>query len=137
MNFNDISEDLAFLEQWEDRMAYVIDLGKTLAPLDPNAQNELTRVEGCASQVWLVPEFNNGLLEFKGASDAMIVQGLIAVLLARVNHKTPSEILAIDVKADFDKIGLANHLSGQRSNGLNAMINRITQIAQRAQKGLL
>ena len=133
MSFQNISEDMEFLEQWEDRMAYVIDLGKALEPLDPSLCNELTRVEGCASQVWLVPSEVNGKLSFAGASDAMIVQGLIAVLLSLVNYKTPQEILELDVKECFNRLGLAAHLSGQRSNGLAAMINRIRNIAQKAQ----
>ena len=132
-NFDDIKDDMAFLESWEDRMAYVIDLGKAMAPLAPAECNDLTRVEGCASQVWIVPQKDGGKLNFRGGSDAMIVQGLIAVLLARVNDLTADEILALDIKGDFDKIGLASHLSGQRSNGLTAMINRIQQIATKAQ----
>ncbi len=132
-HFDEINEDMAFLESWEDRMAYVIDLGKAMPALDPSECNDLTRVEGCASQVWIVPEQNDETLSFRGASDAMIVQGLIAVLLARVNGLSAKDILALDIKDDFDKIGLASHLSGQRSNGLAAMINRIQQIALKAQ----
>lgn len=133
VSFDDIKEDMAFLEAWEDRMSYVIDLGKAMPALDQSECNELTRVEGCASQVWIVPEQNDGVLHFRGGSDAMIVQGLIAVLLARVNGLSAGEILALDIKGEFDQIGLASHLTGQRSNGLAAMINRIQQVASKAQ----
>ncbi len=132
MSYDDIKTDLGFLESWEDRFAYVIDLGKMMEPLDEGERNDLTRVDGCASQVWLVPESEGGVMRFRGQSDAMIVSGLIAVLLAMVNGKTPEEILAIDVRAEFDKLGLASHLSGQRSNGLNAMAERIQILAKQA-----
>lgn len=132
MSYEDIQADLEFLDNWEDRFAYVIDLGKALPPLEESERNDLTKVEGCASQVWLVPSYENGKMQFRGQSDAMIVSGLIAVLLAMVNDKTPEEILAIDVRAEFDRLGLASHLSGQRSNGLNAMAERIQILAQQA-----
>ncbi len=132
MNYDDIAEDLSFLDSWEDRFAYVIDLGKALPPLDESERNDLTKVEGCASQVWLVPEMDGDTMVFRGQSDAMIVSGLIAVLLAMVNDKTPKEIMAIDVRSEFDKLGLASHLSGQRSNGLSAMAERIRILANQA-----
>ena len=133
MSFDDIKEDMAFLESWEDRMGYIIDLGKALPSLDPSEQNDLTRVRGCASQVWLVPEVADHAVSFRGGSDAMIVQGLIAVLLARINGHSPSEITEMDIKADFEAIGLAQHLSGQRSNGLASMIERVYQIVKQIQ----
>lgn len=132
MNYEDIKADLDFLDQWEDRFAYVIDLGKQMEPLKESERNDLTKVEGCASQVWLVPESDAGIMRFRGQSDAMIVSGLIAVLLAMVNEKSPDEILAIDVHEEFDRLGLAAHLSGQRSNGLNAMAERINILAKQA-----
>ncbi len=133
MSYEDIKGDLEFLDQWEDRYAYVIDLGKQMPPLDEAERNELTKVEGCASQVWLVPELENNKMHFRGQSDAMIVSGLIAVLISMVNDKTPDEILSIDIHDEFDKLGLASHLSGQRSNGLNAMAERIQILAKQAQ----
>ncbi len=132
MDYEDIKADLGFLDNWEDRFAYIIDLGKAMLPLDESERNDLTKVEGCASQVWLVPEMEAGKMRFRGQSDAMIVSGLIAVLLAMVNDHSPKEILAIDVRGEFDKLGLASHLSGQRSNGLNAMAERIGTLAKQA-----
>lgn len=132
MGFDDIEADLSFLDNWEDRFAYIIDLGKQMPPLEEAERNELTRVHGCASQVWLVPEMENGKMRFRGQSDAMIVSGLIAVMTALVDDKMPQEILAIDIRGEFDKLGLASHLSGQRSNGLNAMAERIEILAKQA-----
>ncbi len=133
MNYEDIEADLSFLDSWEDRFAYIIDLGKQLPPLEEAERNELTKVRGCASQVWLVPEMDGENIRFRGQSDAMIVSGLIAVLLAMVNEKSPSEILSIDAHQEFDRLGLASHLSGQRSNGLSAMVERIRLLAEQAQ----
>ncbi len=132
MNYEDIEADLSFLDNWEDRFAYVIDLGRQMPPLAENEKNPLTKVEGCASNVWLVPDEAEGVLEFRGESDAMIVSGLIAVLLAQVNGKTPGEIADMDIRGNFEHLGLSSHLSGQRSNGLNAMVERIENIAKQA-----
>lgn len=130
MNFDEIAEDLAFLEDWEARLEYVIDLGKQMPKLEESEMTSAYKVEGCASNVWLVPEVEGEKLQFRGGSDALIVSGIIAVLLARVSGKTPNEILEINVKEDFDNLGLSAHLSSQRSNGLAAMIDRIRHIAE-------
>jgi len=115
--FEEIVEDFEFLDEWEDRYRHVIDLGKAMAPLDDALRAPATKVDGCASQVWLHPEIKDGTFRFDGASDAMIVSGLIAVLQGLYNGLTLAEV------------GLDEHLSAQRSNGLRAMIERIHQVA--------
>ncbi len=133
MSFEDISEDLAFLETWENRLEYVIDLGKAMPRLNANEMTQEYKVEGCASNVWLVPELESDSLSFRGGSDALIVSGIIAILLELVNNRKAAEIFKLDIKSEFDKIGLSAHLTSQRSNGLAAMIDRIQQIASKAQ----
>lgn len=130
-NIQDMIEDFAFLEDWEDRYTHVIDMGKNLAPLDAAERNPATKVNGCVSQVWLVSEFENGLLVFRGDSDAHIVKGLVAVTLAIFSGRMPQDILALDAEAILKKLDLSEHLSPQRSNGLKAMIARIKSEAQR------
>ena len=131
--FEEIVEDFEFIDEWEDRYRYVIDLGKKMAPLDENQKIPATKVEGCASQVWIVPEIEgegpNARIGFKGESDAMIVGGLIAVLHALYDGLTPVEALKVEAQAEMGRLGLDQHLSSQRSNGLRAMIQRIRQIS--------
>lgn len=130
--FEDIVADFEFLEDWEDRYAHVIELGKALAPMDDALKGPETKVEGCASQVWIAPEVEDGpplRLRFKGDSDALIVKGLIAVLHALISGRTPQEILDTDVEAELARLDLADHLSSQRSNGLKAMIKRLQGLA--------
>jgi len=108
----------------------VIDLGRELAPLDASERTEANKVRGCASQVWLVTEIGEGgELKFRGDSDAHIVRGLIAILLRLYSGRTPTEILAFDAKAAFEKLGLTGALSAQRSNGLFSMVERIRRDA--------
>ena len=137
-SFEDLVETFEFLEEWEDRYAHVISLGRALEQLDEAERNQTTKVDGCASQVWLVPEVAgqgpDATITFRGQSDAMIVQGLIAVLLKLVSGKTAAEISQIDAHAEFARLGLDKHLSAQRSNGLGAMIGRVSAIATAAQK---
>lgn len=130
-NIQEMIEDFAFLEDWEDRYTHVIDMGKRLAPLDAAERNPATKVNGCVSQVWLVSEFEGGLLTFRGDSDAHIVKGLVAVTLAIFSGRRPQAILALDAPAILEKLDLAEHLSPQRSNGLKAMIARIKSEAQK------
>lgn len=122
-----IRDDLAFLDDWDDRYRYLIDLGKAMAPLPAEAYCDANKVQGCASQVWLLmaraPE--TGALSIRGDSDALIVKGLVALVIALFNGKTPTEIRTIDAKAFFDEIGLSSHLTAQRSNGLASMVARI------------
>ena len=127
--FEDIVADFEFLEDWEDRYRHVIDLGKAMEPLPDALKVPATKVDGCASQVWLHPRPENGTFYFDGESDAMIVQGLIAVLRALYNG-VPMEALAeVDAQAELKRISLEDHLSAQRSNGLRAMIKRIKEQA--------
>ena len=130
--FEELVEDFEFLEDWEDRYRHVIDQGKAMAPLAEALRVPATKVEGCASQVWLHANFDEGRLHFDGASDAMIVSGLIAVLRVLYNGLTAKEVLAVDARAEMERLGLNDHLSAQRSNGLRAMIERIRETAAQA-----
>ena len=130
--FEELVEDFEFLEDWEDRYRHVIDQGKAMAPLEEALRVPATKVEGCASQVWLHANFDEGRLHFDGASDAMIVSGLIAVLRVLYNGLTAKEVLAVDARAEMERLGLNDHLSAQRSNGLRAMIERIRETAAQA-----
>jgi cysteine desulfuration protein SufE len=130
--FENIVEDFEFLEDWEERYRHVIEQGKAMEPLEDALKVAATKVDGCASQVWLHPTIANGALRFDGESDAMIVNGLIAVLRMLYNDTAVSEILAIDAKAELARLGLNDHLSAQRSNGLAAMIQRIRETAAAA-----
>lgn len=128
MTFDALIEDFALLDDWEDRYRYVIELGKALPALPDAERIEATKVRGCASQVWLVSEAENGrdpVLRFRGDSDAHIVRGLIAVLFTLYSGRRASEILAIDAEASLARLGLRQHLTSQRSNGLTAMVQRM------------
>ncbi|AVW90798.1 SufE family protein [Celeribacter baekdonensis] len=130
--FEDIVETFEFLDDWEDRYRHVIEMGKAFAPLDDAFKVAATKVEGCASQVWLVPTIEEGRFDFAGASDAMIVQGLIAILHELYAGLTLPEVLDVDAHAELARLGLDEHLSAQRSNGVRAMITRIRETAARA-----
>ncbi|WP_434286800.1 SufE family protein [Celeribacter sp. SCSIO 80788] len=130
--FEEIVETFEFLDDWEDRYRHVIEMGKAFPPLDDAFKVPATKVEGCASQVWLVPTIEDGKFEFQGASDAMIVQGLIAILHELFAGLTVKEVLATDAHAELARLGLDEHLSSQRSNGLRAMVQRIMETAERA-----
>lgn len=123
--FEEIAETFEFLDDWEDRYAHVIDMGREMAPLDDAYKVAAMKVDGCASQVWLVPKVDDDVFTFNGASDAMIVSGLIAILQALYNGLPVSEVSKVDARAAFERLGLNDHLSAQRSNGLRAMIERI------------
>ena len=127
--FEAIVEDFEFLEDWEDRYRYVIEQGKALEPLPEALRVPATKVDGCASQVWLHPSIDNGMFHFDGDSDAMIVRGLIAVLRALYNGLPLAEVGRVDAAAELGRLGLTEHLSAQRSNGLRAMVERIRLIA--------
>lgn len=134
--FEDIAETFDFLDDWEDRYRHVIELGKAMPPLDEALRVPATKVDGCASQVWLVPEIEGegagATLRFQGDSDAMIVRGLIAILLALYSGQSVAEAGKIDAEGELARLGLNEHLSSQRSNGLRAMIERIRQTAAKA-----
>lgn len=123
--FIEISENLSFLDDWEDRYRYLIELGQALPPLEPEERNAQNKVHGCVSQVWLVSERDGNALRYRGESDAMIVEGLVAILIALYSGRPASEIAGTDAIAIFDQLGLREHLTTQRSNGLVAMVNRI------------
>jgi len=130
--FEDIVEDFEFLEDWEDRYRYVIEQGKSMDPLPDALKVPATKVDGCASQVWLHPQIEGGVFRFDGESDAMIVRGLIAVLRALYNDLPVKEVLGVDAGGEMARLGLNDHLSAQRSNGLRAMIERIREVAAAA-----
>jgi cysteine desulfuration protein SufE len=134
---DDIIENFAVLDDWDDRYRYVIELGRTLAPLPDAARNEANKVQGCASQVWLDTHVaRNGAagptLSFVGDSDAHIVRGLIAILFALYSDKPAREILDTDAVALFEKLALREHLTPQRSNGFRSMVERIKRDAATA-----
>ena len=132
-NIAELISDFEFLEGWEDRYMHVIDMGKALPPREPALKTEATKVKGCVSQVWLVSERagdTNPALRFQGDSDAHIVTGLVAILLLIFSGRKASDILKLDAKSILEKLGLSEHLSPQRSNGLNAMIARIKAEAE-------
>ena len=130
--FEEIVADFEFLEDWEDRYRYVIDKGRAMDPLEDALKVPATKVEGCASQVWLHPRIEDGRFHFDGDSDALIVRGLIAVLRALYNGVPLPEVGRIDAQAELGRLGLDAHLSAQRSNGLRAMIARIRAAAAEA-----
>ena len=130
--FEELVETFEFLDDWEDRYRHVIDMGKAMDPLEDALRVPATKVDGCASQVWLVPQIKDGVFTFRGESDAMIVRGLIAVLLALYNEQPVEDICKIDAAAELGRLGLNDHLSAQRSNGLRAMVERIRQTAAAA-----
>lgn len=125
---DEIAAEFAFFSDWEERYAHMLDLGKALDPLSADERNDATKVRGCASQVWLISETRAdapGKLFFRGDSDAHLVRGIIAVLLRIFSGRAPAEIAAADPKAIFTRLGLADALTPQRSNGLASMLQRI------------
>ena len=134
---DEITDNFSLLDEWDDRYRYLIELGRTLEPLPDAARTDAHKVQGCASQVWLLTSVESDregapVLRFVGDSDAHIVRGLIAVLLALYSGKPAREILAVDALGLFAQLGLRDHLTPQRSNGLRAMVERIRAEAGRA-----
>jgi cysteine desulfuration protein SufE len=127
--FDEIVSDFAFLDDWDERYKYLIDLGRALPPYPEEKRDEAHKVKGCASQVWLHWARADGRLDFVGDSDAHIVKGLVALLLALYSGKPAREILALDADAALAPLDLAAHLTPQRSNGLSSMVRRIRSIA--------
>ena len=134
--FEEIVDAFDYLEEWQDRYRHVIELGKAMSPLDEALKVPATKVEGCASQVWLVPNVEGtgatAIFTFEGESDAVIVRGLIAVLKALFSGLSVREILDIDARAELNRLGLEEHLTSQRSNGLRSMVMRIRELASKA-----
>jgi len=137
--FEDIAETFEFLDDWEDRYRHVIEMGRDMDALDEALRVPATKVDGCASQVWLHADISgtgrDAVYGFKGASDAMIVSGLIAILRALYEGLSVAEVLKVNAREEFARLGLTDHLSAQRSNGLRAMIERIRSQAEAAMQG--
>ncbi len=125
----DIVDTLSFFDDWEERYKYIIDLGKELPTMPDNKKNEHFLLRGCQSQVWIDHEEKDGKLLFEADSDAHIVRGLLGMVLAAYNQKTPSEILAFDIEDYFKQVDLVKHLSPTRGNGLRAMVKKIQDTA--------
>jgi len=135
MKIDEIRENFALLDDWDDRYRYVIELGRTLVPMPEAEHSAANKVQGCASQVWLSKQIDRSgssepVLKYLGDSDAHIVRGLIAILLTLYSGRTPREILATDAIALLDEFGFREHLTPQRSNGLRAMVERIRSDAR-------
>lgn len=128
-SFDDIAGDFAFLDEWDDRYKYLIDLGRNLEPYPEEHRDEAHKVRGCASQVWLHATQDGDAIVLKGDSDAHIVKGLVALLIALYSGKNRDEIMAVDPQVALSPFDLEGHLTPQRSNGLASMIKRIREIA--------
>jgi len=131
--FEDILDDFAFLDDWDDRYKYLIDLGRALDPYPEEKRDDAHKVKGCASQVWLDVERKDGSLTMRGDSDAHIVKGLVALMISLYSGKSPADILAIDAEKALAPLELTAHLTPQRSNGVASMIARIRAIASAEQ----
>lgn len=130
--FEALVEDFAFLDDWEDRYRHVIELGKAMPPMDPALHVPATKVDGCASQVWIHPQVEDGRFDFQGDSDALIVRGLIAVLHQLYSGLPPEHAAKVNAPAELARLNLQDHLSAQRSNGLRAMVDRLRSHAAAA-----
>jgi cysteine desulfuration protein SufE len=134
--FAELAETMEFLEDWEDRYRHIVELGRTLAPMADALKTPATKVEGCASQVWIQPMIAGSgpgaRFDFVGDSDALIVRGLIGVMHALYAGLTVAEVAAVDAQAALARLGLDSHLSAQRSNGVRAMVGRIRALAAAA-----
>ena len=132
---NEIYDDFAFLDEWEDRYRYVIELGQALPPFPESAKTDAYKVQGCVSQVWLTTDRGLGpdpVVSFAGDSDAHIVKGLVAIMLALFSGRRASEIISTDAEGTLRKLGLDEHLTPQRANGLRSMVKRIKRDAAMA-----
>jgi len=129
---DDIKDTLGFVDSWEERYKYIIDLGKDLPALPEDKRTEDRLVRGCQSQVWIDEQMEGDRVQLAVDSDAFIVKGLLCIILAAFNNKTPQEILDFDIEGYFEELELMNHLSATRGNGLRAMVARIQDIARKA-----
>ncbi|MCB1424697.1 MAG: SufE family protein [Zhengella sp.] len=137
-SIDSIREDFSFLDDWEDRYRYVIDLGRELPPISDDEHNDANKVQGCVSQVWLVTDAGSGpdpVITLRADSDAHIVRGLVAIMIALHSGKHASEILATDAEGTLRELGLDEHLTPQRANGVRAMIQRIRKEAETRLEG--
>ncbi|GAC1330709.1 MAG: SufE family protein [Beijerinckiaceae bacterium] len=138
MQIDEIIENFEFLDDWDDRYRYLIELGRTLEPLPEEAHNAANKVQGCASQVWLETKVSRDpgrgpVLHFRGDSDAHIVRGLVALTLGLYSDRPAKEIIDTDAAAVFERLGFSQHLTPQRSNGLRSMVERIKSEARAAE----
>lgn len=134
-SFEDLESDFEFLDDWEDRYKYVIELGKELPAFEDSLKNDIYKVNGCVSQVWIkssITEDDEKRLSFVGDSDALIVKGLIAIVMSLLSGRPAAEVVRIDARAALQRLGLHEHLTPQRSNGLSAMVARIQSDAKHA-----
>ncbi|MGB1238273.1 MAG: SufE family protein [Pseudomonadales bacterium] len=125
----EIVDDLAFFDDWEERYKYIIDLGKELPEMNKQLQNDTRLVKGCQSNVWIEAKREGEQLQFEVDSDAIIVRGLLALVMAAYNHKSASQILSFDIDSYFIELDLEQHISPTRGNGLRSIVARIQQIA--------
>ncbi len=132
MTLEELIDNFSYLDNWEDRYSYLIDLGNELENLSAEYKTPEWKVQGCQSQVWLVPQFQNGKLHFLGDSDAILVRGLISIVLMIYNDKSPSEIKNIAIEDIFAKLGLEENLSPSRRNGLMSMVSKIKFYAEQS-----
>ena len=136
IGIDEIVENFSFLDEWDDRYGYLIELGRELSPLPDEARNDANKVNGCVSQVWLEPEVDRSspepVVRFRGDSDAHIVRGLVAIALALYSGRPATEVAETDAEPVFREIGLAEHLTPQRANGLRAMVKRIREVGAAA-----
>lgn len=133
MDIEELAETFELLGEWEERYAYLIDLGRKLPPLAEGEHCEASKVRGCMSQVWLVGGLqDDGAMRFNGDSDSSLVKGLIALLLVLVNDRTPAEVLALDIAGQFKRLGLESNITVNRRNGFFAMVERIRALAAQA-----
>ena len=135
MSIETLIDDFSFLENWEDRYKYLIELGNQLPRFSDEQKKEEWKISGCQSQVWIIPHFDGANLYFEGDSDAIIVRGIIAVVLEIFKDKSAQEILDIDVEEIFDKLGLREHVSSNRRSGMLSMVDKIRFYAQSSLKG--
>lgn len=133
-NIETLIENFSMLEDWEDKYQYLIELGEKLPPLDEKFKTDDWKVSGCQSQVWLVPHFERGNIWFEGDSDAVLVKGIIAVLMAIYRNKSAQDIKQIEVEKIFAKLGLGDHLSPSRRNGMMSMVDKIRFYAEHIEK---
>lgn len=129
----EIIEDIEFFDDWEQRYQYIIDLGKSIPKLDAEQKTAERLVPGCQSQVWLRSDLKDGVLQFQADSDAVIVNGLLAIVLAAYHNQSPAQILAFDIDSYFKALDLERHISPTRGNGLRAIVGKIQALAKQQQ----
>jgi cysteine desulfuration protein SufE len=128
-NIQELAENFAFFDDWEGRYRYLIDLGRTLPPMEESLKTDEVLVQGCTSRVWMIANVKDGIFHFTADSDAHIVRGLIALLMAAFQDKPAKEIPGIDIETTFKNMGLDEHLSPNRRSGFYAMVQRIKELA--------